>query len=71
MSAVWAFGEDDLMTPEQIAELLPGLQIEKAEVRRLEDAFGSDQDPRAHAGRSANVAFVRARRPQKPETLGG
>ena len=62
MSEVWGFGQDALMTPEQIAELLPGLQIEKAEVRRLENAFTSDDDPRAHAGSSANIAFVRARK---------
>ena len=62
MSAVWGFGEDELMTPQQIAELLPGLQIEKAEVRHLENAFISDDDPRTQAGSSANVAFVRARR---------
>ena len=62
MSAVWEFDEDELMTAQQIADLLPGLQIEKAEVRHLENAFKSDDDPRAHAGPSANVAFVRARK---------
>lgn len=35
MSEVWNFAKDELMSPEQIAELLPGLEIEKAEVRRL------------------------------------
>jgi 2-polyprenyl-3-methyl-5-hydroxy-6-metoxy-1,4-benzoquinol methylase len=63
MSQVWGFGEDDLLTPEQIVALLPGLEIEKAEVRRVEDAFASPDDPRGHQGSAANVAFVRARRP--------
>lgn len=62
MSEVWNFAKDELMSPEQIAELLPGLEIEKAEVRRLQNAF-SDDDPRAQKGSSANVAFVRAQKP--------
>ena len=62
MSEVWGFAEDELLSPEQIAELLPGLEIEKAEARRLENVFSAD-DPRAHKGTSANVAFVRARKP--------
>lgn len=61
MNEVWNFAEDELMSPEQIAGLLPGLEIEKAEVRRLQDVF-SDDDPRAQEGSSANVAFVRARK---------
>jgi len=62
MSEVWGLAEDDLLSLAQIAKLLPGLVIEKAVVRRLENAFSAD-DPRAHETRSANVAFVRARRP--------
>ena len=61
MSETWGFGEGELLSPEEIVELLPGVEIEKAEVRRLEDAF-ADDDPRAHGGSSANVAFVRARK---------
>ena len=64
MAAIWSFAEDDLPSPEQIVELLPGLVIERAEVRRLEHAFPAD-DPRAHSGTSANVAFVRARKPAR------
>ena len=64
MSEAWGFGEDELMTPDQIVALLPGLQIEKAEVRYLEDAFPSPDDPREHKDSSANVAFVRARKPK-------
>ena len=62
MSEVWNFAEGELMSPEQIAELLPGLEIEKAEVRCLQNIF-SDDDPRAQEGSSANVALVRARKP--------
>ena len=62
MSEVWNFAEDELMSPGQIAALLPGLEIEKAEVRRLQNVFSGD-DPRAQGGSSANVAFVRARKP--------
>jgi SAM-dependent methyltransferase len=63
MSDVWLFGEDDLKSPEQIVALLPGLEIEVAEVRCIEDAFSSPDDPRGLAGPTANVAFVRARKP--------
>lgn len=63
MAEVWHFGEDDLTTPEQIVALLPGLEIEAAEVRPIENAFGSPDDPRGYAGSAANVAFVRARKP--------
>jgi SAM-dependent methyltransferase len=63
MSQVWGFGEDELMTPERIVALLPGLEIEKAEVRHVENAFPSPDDPRGEEGSAANVAFVRARKP--------
>jgi SAM-dependent methyltransferase len=63
MADVWDFGEDELMTPEQIVALLPGLEIETAEVWHIENAFGSPDDPRGYAGSAANVAFVRARKP--------
>jgi len=59
MAEVWGFGE--LLSPEEIVELLAGVEIETAEVRRLEHAF-PDDDSRAHGGSSANVAFVRARK---------
>ena len=61
MSDAWGFDEGELLSPEEIVELLPGVGIEKAGVRQLEDAF-VDGDPRAHGGSSANVAFVRARK---------
>ena len=61
MAEVWNFAEDELLSPEEIVGLLPGVEIEKAEVRRLQDVF-PDDDPRAHSGSSANVAIVRARK---------
>ncbi len=63
MSQVGGFEEDELMSPEQIAALLPGLEIQKAEVRHVEDAFPAPGDPRGRQGRAAEVAFVRARKP--------
>jgi hypothetical protein len=63
MAQVWEFGEDDLMTPEAIVALLPGLEIERAEVRHVQNAFPSPDDPRGEVGSAANVAFVRARKP--------
>jgi 2-polyprenyl-3-methyl-5-hydroxy-6-metoxy-1,4-benzoquinol methylase len=61
MTEVWNFAEGDLLSPHEITELLPGLQIEKAEVRRVAHAFSSDE---GHGPEStwANVALVRARR---------
>jgi len=61
MTEVWGFGEDELLSPAQITDLLPGLEIEKAEVRHLKNIF-SDNDMQASAGNTANVAFVRARK---------
>jgi SAM-dependent methyltransferase len=63
MSQVWGFSEDELPSPREIAELLQGVTIETVEVRRLDGLFTSD-DLRAHEDTSANVAFVRARKPQ-------
>ena len=63
MSEVWPFDADDLMTPEQIVALLPGLEIEKAEMRQIDDMFTNPDDPRRHGDSWANIAFVRARRP--------
>jgi 2-polyprenyl-3-methyl-5-hydroxy-6-metoxy-1,4-benzoquinol methylase len=62
MAEVWGFAEDELLSPQEIVELLPSLEIEKAQVRRLENAFPLD-DPRGQHGSSANVALVRARKP--------
>ena len=62
MSEVWGFGAGELLSPEQIVELLPGLEIEKAEIRRLDNVFASDE-AHASSGTSANVAFVRAHKP--------
>jgi 2-polyprenyl-3-methyl-5-hydroxy-6-metoxy-1,4-benzoquinol methylase len=63
MTQAWGFGEDDLMTPQQIAASLPGLAIERAEVREVQDVFASPDGSQGQAGSSANVAFVRARKP--------
>ena len=62
MADVWHFDADELLSVEQIVSLLPDLAIETAEVRHIPDIFDAD-DPRAYAGRDANVAVVRATRP--------
>jgi 2-polyprenyl-3-methyl-5-hydroxy-6-metoxy-1,4-benzoquinol methylase len=64
MAEVWGFGEGELMTPEQIMAFLPGLEIEAAEVREIEDAFDAPGDPPGHEASAAQVAFVRARKPK-------
>ena len=66
MAEVWPCAAEDLTTPDEIAGVLRGLAVERAEVRRIE-AFAKD-DPRASSGTAANVAFVRARRrAQRPD----
>jgi SAM-dependent methyltransferase len=60
MAEVWGFDEADFMTPDEIVPLLSGLEIDRAEVRRIE-IFGKE-DPRAYAGTKANVILVRAHR---------
>ena len=62
MAAVWGMDADEFVTVGDIVELLPGLTIEKAEVRHVSDMFADAEDPRGHAGPAADVAFVRARR---------
>ena len=59
MAEVWHFDADELLSVEQIVSLLPDLTIETVEVRHFPEMFDAD-DPRAHAGRDANVAVVRA-----------
>ncbi|MGB2692194.1 MAG: class I SAM-dependent methyltransferase [Thermodesulfobacteriota bacterium] len=63
MSEVWEFMKDDLSSPEEIAAMLPGLEIEKAEVLHVENMFAKD-DHRAVAGTWANVSLVRAMKPR-------
>jgi 2-polyprenyl-3-methyl-5-hydroxy-6-metoxy-1,4-benzoquinol methylase len=63
MAAAWDFDKDELPTPGAIAAMLPDLIIEVAEVRRFSDMFTSPDDPRGSACSSANVAFIRARKP--------
>lgn len=69
MAKVWHFDEGDLMSPQEMAALLPGLVIEKAEVRQVKHAFGDGDDGLSEHSRQreqaiANVALVRARKPQ-------
>jgi hypothetical protein len=64
MSEIWGFDDDALLNPGQIVALLPGLVIEKAEVRHIDDAFPAPDDPRRQKDSSANAAFVRARKPK-------
>jgi SAM-dependent methyltransferase len=63
MASVWGFDESELPTPDEIVDLLPGLEIQKAGVLHIEDMFG-EKDLRASAGRGANIAFVRAVKPR-------
>ena len=63
MAEVWHFEEDALMSPEEIVALLPGLEIEKAEVRQVIDPF-EQGSPGEHESSNSmvNVALVRARK---------
>jgi SAM-dependent methyltransferase len=63
MAEGWGFDLDELPTPEEIVDMLPGLEIEVAEVRTFPDMFDSPDDFRGQHGPDANVAFVRARKP--------
>jgi hypothetical protein len=58
MATVWGFDEDDLMSVEEIAALLPGLQIEKAEVRQVESPFANTSQELGDS--KANALLVRA-----------
>lgn len=69
MAEVWHFDKGDLMSPQEIAAALPGLAIEKAEVKQIENPFSQehdgDQDQSGGQKPSdslANVALVRARK---------
>jgi len=58
---VWDFDENDLTSPDKLAARLSGLELERAEVRRLDGVF-AEEDMRASAGTSANIVFLRARK---------
>ena len=58
MAPVWGFDEDDLMSVEEIGALLPGLQIEKAEVRQVESPFANTSQELGDS--KANALLVRA-----------
>ena len=62
MAKKWEFQEDDLHTPQEIAEMLPGLYIEIAEVRQMANPFGSGENSTIPVSAPANVVFVLARR---------
>ncbi|GJM14844.1 MAG: hypothetical protein DHS20C13_01710 [Thermodesulfobacteriota bacterium] len=64
MGEVWEFMKDDLISPEEIAGMLPGLKIQKAEVIHIENMFTAN-DHRAVAGTWANIALVRAVNPKQ------
>ncbi len=61
MAQVWGFDENDLTSLNDIAGHLTDMEIEAAEVKHLDGIFTED-DPRAYAGTSANIVFVRARK---------
>jgi SAM-dependent methyltransferase len=65
MREVWGFEEGILLSPGEIADLLPEFLIEKAEVRRFEGLF-TDEDQRQTYGSWVNVAVVRARKLKCP-----
>jgi len=61
MAQAWGFEESELTSLNQIVHHLTEVEIEAAEIRRLDCIF-ADDDPRAFAGTSANIVFVRARK---------
>lgn len=61
MAARWSCGDGELTTPEEIASMLTGLAVEKAEVRKLQ-VLSPDVDPLARGEEFADVVLVRARK---------
>lgn len=69
MAPVWDLGGCELHTPERIVAAIACLEVDRAEVCRISNLFEAD-DPRAGHGRWADVALVRAHRPQNsPPTV--
>ncbi len=62
MADRWECSGCELHTPDRIVAAVSGLEVERAETRRIPDLFPSE-DPRARHGTWADVAIVRARRP--------
>jgi SAM-dependent methyltransferase len=65
MAEGWGFDLDELPTPEEIVDMLPGLDIEVAEVRTISDMFEPSDDSWGQHGSAANIAFVRAKKPHR------
>jgi 2-polyprenyl-3-methyl-5-hydroxy-6-metoxy-1,4-benzoquinol methylase len=62
MAAIWGFKEEDLPSPDGLVALLPGLEIETAETRHVQNAF-ADDPLRGGENSEAYIAFVRAVKP--------
>lgn len=62
MTRVWDIAEGDLLSPDVIAELQPGLNIEKAQAKQLENILQNHTSTTSQ-GNTARAAFVRARSP--------
>ena len=65
MAEGWGFDLDELPTPAEIVDMVPGLDIEAAEVRMISDMFEPSDDSWEQHGPAANIAFVRARKPSR------
>jgi SAM-dependent methyltransferase len=64
MQEEWGFEDGDFVSLATMREIVTGLglQIEKAEVRKVSEMFSDPEDHRYEAGRQASIAFIRARR---------
>ena len=61
MAPRWRCGDGELTTPGEVASMLAGLVVEKAEVRTLQ-VLSPDVDPMARGEELADVVVVRARK---------
>lgn len=60
MAERWGFGPDDLPSPSDLASMVPGLEIECAESRTINDML---KDDTRREGDDATIAYLRARKP--------
>lgn len=59
----WGMSASDFLSPASIVSMLPGMEIENAQVKHIENMFSGPDDPRWHGEAWANLVVVRVKKP--------
>ncbi|NEP83947.1 MAG: class I SAM-dependent methyltransferase, partial [Okeania sp. SIO3B3] len=59
----WGLSTSDFFSPASIVAMLPGMDVEKAEVKYVSDMFSGPDDPRWYGAPEAKLALVQVKKP--------